>query len=103
MNERRSRRRVSVCLTDTQWAVIAEALGQMVKIHASRLDSLGETEAPGVTGNVSAFDALSRSYADLLRELAQAGLVDMSARAAAKTLEEASGILESRLSGGGRQ
>lgn len=103
MNERRRRRRVSVRLTDTQWAVIAEALGQMVKIHASRLDALAEQEAPGTIGNVTAFDALSRTYADLIRELAQAGLVDVSARATAETLDEASAVLESRLSGGGRQ
>ncbi|MBI5016468.1 MAG: hypothetical protein HZB55_13390 [Deltaproteobacteria bacterium] len=103
MNERRRKRRVSIRLTGTQWAVIVEALGQMVKIHASRLDSLVQADAPGSTGNVSAFDALSRTYADLLRELAQAGLVDPSARAAAETLDEASAMLESRISGGGRQ
>ncbi len=103
MNERRRKRRFPVRLTDTQWAVIVEALGQMVKIHASRLDSLVQADQPGSTGTLSAFDALSRTYADLLRELAEAGLVDPSARDTAGTLDQASALLESRLSGGTRQ
>ncbi len=103
MTERRRKKRFPVRLTSTQWAVIVEALGQMVKIHATRLDELVKSDNPGSTGNLSAFDALSRTYADLLRELAGTGLVDGSARETAGTLDQASALLESRLSGGGRQ
>jgi hypothetical protein len=103
VNERRRQRRISIRLTTTQWAVIAEALGQMVKIQAARLESLVQGEGPASAGNLSGFDALSRTYADLVRELAQAGLADTSARTAAQTLDEASALLESRVSGGGRQ
>lgn len=103
MKERRTQQRHAIRLTNTQWAVVAEALGQMVKIHASRLGAVAEADPALLTGHLSAFDALSRTYADLVRELAQAGLTDASARGTAQTLDEAFALLESRLAGGSRQ
>ena len=102
MNERRTERRIPIRLTRTQWALIAEALGQMVRTHATRLDGLVREGEPVSTDNVTAFDALSHTYANLMRELAQAGLTDTSARDAARTIDESSSLLGSRLSGGGR-
>ncbi|MBE0616436.1 MAG: hypothetical protein IH608_00730 [Proteobacteria bacterium] len=102
MNDRRTERRVPIRLTGTQWAVISEALGQMVKTHASQLDRLVQSGVPVSVDNVTAFDVLSHTYANLMRELAQAGLTDTSARDAAQTIDESSSLLGSRLSGGGR-
>lgn len=102
MEERRTERRFALRLTGGQWALIAEALAQMVRIHASRLDDLKQAGEAVSPDSVTAFDALSRTYADLMRELAEAGLTDRSAREAARSLDESSAMLGSRLSGGGR-
>lgn len=102
MDERRTEQRVSLCLTATQWAVIAEALGQMVRVHAARLDGLVREGAPVSQEQVTAFDFLSHTYANLTRELAQSGLADGTAREAAQTIDESTSLLESRFSGGGR-
>jgi hypothetical protein len=102
VEERRTERRIPIRLTRTQWAVIAEALGQMVRTHACRLDGLAQAGEPVSSDNVTAFDFLSHTYANLMRELAQAGLTDTSARDAAQTIDESSALLGSRLSGGGR-
>lgn len=102
MNERRTERRISLDLTATQWALIAEALGQMVRVHAGRLDEHVREGTPVSPEQLTAFDVLSHTYANLMRELAQAGLADGTARAAAQTIDESSSLLESRFSGGGR-
>ncbi len=102
MDERRTEGRVSIRLTATQWALIAEALGQMVKIHAARLDGQVREGAPVSQDSVTAFDLLSHTYANLMRELAQAGLTDETAREAAQTIDESTSLLGSRFSGGGR-
>jgi len=102
VNERRTERRIPIRLTRTQWALIAEALGQMVRTHATRLDNLAQSGEPISNDNVTAFDALSHTYANLMRELSEAGLTDESAREAARSIDESSSLLGSRLSGGGR-
>lgn len=102
MDERRTLDRVPVSLTRPQWALIAEALGQMVKIHATRLDSLVKAGTPVSGDSVTAFDSLSHTYANLMRELAEAGLTDERAREAAQSIDESCAILSSRLSGGSR-
>jgi len=102
MDERRTERRVSIRLTGIQWALIGEALGQMVSTHASRLDGQVREGTPVSTDQMTAFDLLSHTYANLMRELAQAGLTDASARDAAQTIDESSSLLGSRLSGGGK-
>jgi len=102
VDERRTERRIPIRLTGTQWAVISEALGQMVRTHAARLDSLAEAGESVSSENVTAFDFLSHTYANLMRELAQAGLADTRAREAAQSIDQSSSLLGSRLSGGGR-